>query len=189
MPGIENLKMAAGVLSMMNGSVFVYYGEEIGMISKNGSNSDPAKRIAMKWSDKGVYEGWCYISPEGTPVDESSYYYPSVEAQKEDKGSILNYYKQAMRLRNCFPSIARGEVENFSDGYSSYICVVRKTWQQERVVIVMNLDSFDQTVDLDMTKLGCSKLVAQLCADSSLKVQADDAGSVKMPPYSIAIFQ
>ena len=47
MPGEENVKMAAGVLSMMNGGTFVYYGEEIGMISKGGNNSDPAKRIAM----------------------------------------------------------------------------------------------------------------------------------------------
>lgn len=188
-PGMDKVKMAGGILSMMNGNVFVYYGEEIGMISKNGSNSDPAKRIAMKWEAKNIYPGCCYLPPENTPVDETYYYYPSVAEQQADPNSILNYYKQAMRLRNCFPSIARGEVENFSDGYSSYICVVRKTWQQERVVIVMNLDGFDQTVDLDMAKLGCSKLVAQLCADSSLKVQADDAGSVKMPPYSIAIFQ
>ena len=93
MPGEENLKMAAGVMCMMNGSIFVYYGEEIGMISKGGNNSDPAKRIAMKWSDKRVYEGWCYTSPENTPVDETSYYYPSVETQLADETSILNYYK------------------------------------------------------------------------------------------------
>ncbi len=188
-PGEEKLKMAGGVLSMMNGNVFVYYGEEIGMISKNGSNSDPAKRIAMKWQAKNIYPGCCYLPPENTPVDETYYYYPSVEEQMADPDSILNYYKQAMRIRNCFPAIARGQVEYFPEGQSNYVCVLRKTWQQESVVIVMNLDGFEQTVNIDEAALGCSKLAAQLCADSTQKIQYDGSGKVTMPPYSIAIFQ
>ena len=189
MPGMENVKMAAGVLSMMNGNVFVYYGEEIGMISKNGSSSDPAKRIAMKWSGKSVYPGWCYISPEGTPVDETSYYYPSVEEQLADPNSILNYYKQAMLLRNCFPAIARGQVEYFPEGQSNYICVLRKTWNDESVVIVMNLDSFQQTVTLDTQALGISELKGQLLVDTGTAVAYDGNGTVTMPAQSIAIFQ
>ncbi len=187
--GMENVKMAAGVMSMMNGNVFVYYGEEIGMISKNGNNSDPAKRIAMKWSPKSVYPGWCYTAPEGTPVDETSYYYPSVEEQQADPNSILNYYKQAMYLRNCFPSIARGNVEYFPIDGNSYVCVIRKTWQDESVVIVMNLDSFDQKITLDTAKLGISELAGQLLNDTGVKVEWDGNGAVTLPPYSIAIFQ
>ena len=127
MPGQENVKMAGGALAMMNGSTFVYYGEEIGMISKGGNNSDPAKRIAMKWAKKAIYPGCCYLPPENTPVDETSYYYPSVEEQLADPNSILNYYKQAMRLRNCFPAIARGAVENFSPEENTYISILKKT--------------------------------------------------------------
>ncbi len=189
MPGEENVKMAAGVMSMMNGNVFVYYGEEIGMISKNGNNSDPAKRIAMKWSPKSIYPGCCYLPPEGTPVDETSYYYPSVEEQQAEPNSILNYYKQAMYLRNCFPAIARGQVENFSDTQNGYICVVRKTWQEESVVIVMNLDAFEQTVTLDTQTLGISQLAGELLIDNAQAVQYDGQGNVVLPPYSIAIFQ
>ena len=189
MPGIENVKMAAGVLSMMNGGTFVYYGEEIGMISKGGSNSDPAKRIAMMWSDKKVYEGWCYMSPEGITVDESSYYYPSVETQLDDPNSILNYYKQAMTLRNRFPSIARGEIEYFPEGQNNYICVIRKTYQDESIVIVFNLDSFEQTVSLDKSTLGFSDMVGELYADNSSQAVWDGEGTLTMPPYSIVIFK
>ncbi len=188
MPGEDNLKMAAGVLSMMNGSVFVYYGEEIGMISKNGTNSDPAKRIAMKWSDKSVYEGWCYISPEGTPVDESSYYYPSVETQEADKDSILSYYKQAMRLRNTFPSIARGTVEYFPDGQNNYVCVITKTYGEEKITIVFNMDTFQQTVTLDASALGVSKIVGELYTDVSQEATFN-SGKLVMPPQSIIILQ
>lgn len=185
----ESLKMAAGVLSMMNGSVFVYYGEEIGMISKNGANSDPAKRIAMKWEKKFIHEGYCVNSPEGTPVDESSYLYPSVAEQMADENSILNYYKQAMKLRNMFPSIARGEVENIPVEGNSYLCVVRKTYGDEQITVVFNLDSFEQTLTISSSLLGSGKIVGELYAsDSGAKVAVGD-GSITLPPLSIVIFK
>ena len=75
------------------------------------------------------YPGCCYLPPENTPVDDTYYYYPSVEEQQADPNSILNYYKAAMRLRNCFPSIARGKVENLSPADNPYISVLKKTWK------------------------------------------------------------
>ncbi len=190
MPGEENVKMLGGVLSMMNGSTFVYYGEEIGMISKGGSNSDPAKRIAMKWAEKGIYPGCCYLPPENTKVDETSYLYPSVEEQMKDPGSILNYYKQAMMLRNCFPAIARGKVENFSPKDNTYITVLRKTYQEESVVIVINFDAFEQVVALDQEALGFEKgIAAGLYAEDPSQAANWSSGSITLPPYSIVILQ
>ncbi|MBO5110857.1 MAG: alpha-amylase [Clostridia bacterium] len=188
MPGMDNVKMAAGVLSMMNGGVFVYYGEEIGMISKGGNNSDPAKRIAMKWEAKNIYEGCCYLPPENTPVDASSYYYPSVAEQAEDADSILNYYKKAMELRNRFPSIARGTVTYYPEGQNNYICVITKEYQAEKITIVFNMDSFEQTVTLDKDTLGYNKLVGELYAAGG-EFSFDASGALVMPPQSIAIFK
>ncbi len=187
LPG-RNLKLAAGVMSMMNGNVFVYYGEEIGMISKGGNNSDPAKRIAMKWSDKSVYEGWCYVAPEGTPIDETSYIHPGVETQQADENSILNYYKQAMFLRNCYPAIARGQVENIPQD-NSCVCVVRKTWQEESVVIVMNLDSFSLDLQLDPQQLGVSGLAGQLLLDTAKTAQWTQDGKLTLPAGAIVILK
>lgn len=191
MPGQENVKMAGGALAMMNGSTFVYYGEEIGMISKGGNNSDPAKRIAMKWSAKSIYPGCCYLPPENTPVDETSYYYPSVEEQLADPNSILNYYKQAMHLRNCFPSIARGTVENFSPDDNPYISILRKTWQDEQIVVVMNFDAFEQTITLDRA-LGIHQgIQGGLYAMDMAQEATYDAstGSLVLPPYAIVILR
>ncbi len=188
MPGEENLKMAAGVLSMMNGGTFVYYGEEIGMISKGGNSSDPAKRIAMKWEKKNIYEGHCYLPPENTPVDESSYYYPSVAQQKENAGSILNYYKTAMELRNRFPSIARGAVTYYPEGQNSYICVITKEYKDEKITIVFNMDTFEQTVTLDKATLGYTELVGELYASGG-ELRINEDGALVMPPQSIAILK
>lgn len=186
MPGEERVKMAGGVLAMMNGGCFVYYGEEIGMLSKGGNNSDPAKRIAMKWQAKNIYEGHCFISPENTPVDESSYLYPSVAQQQADKNSILNYYKRAMQLRNMFPAIARGTVENHSPANNTYICIVTKTYGDEKITIVFNMDEWEQTADL--SSLGCSEIVGDLYIDNSKKAEYKD-GTLVLPPYSIVIMK
>ncbi len=185
----ESLKMAAGILATMNGSMFVYYGEEIGMISKNGANSDPAKRIAMKWEEKFIHPGYCITSPEGTPVDKNSYYYPSVAEQLSDGSSILNYYKAAIKLRNMFPSIARGEVENIPIEDNSYICVIRKTYKDEKITIVYNLDLFEQKLAIDSSLLGSGKLVGELYASKGgAKAEYKD-GTLTLPPYSIVIFK
>ena len=188
MPGKENVKMAAGVMAMMSGGLFVYYGEEIGMISKGGNNSDPAKRIAMKWEPKNIYEGHCYLPPENTPVDETSYYYPSVSEQMSDSESILNYYKEAMELRNRFPSIARGTVTYYPEGQNNYICVITKEYQGEKLTIVFNMDSFEQAVSLDKEALGYSELVGELYASGG-KFTYNEDGELVMPPQSIAIFK
>ena len=188
MPGIANVKMAAGVMSMMNGGLFVYYGEEIGMISKGGNNSDPAKRIAMKWEAKNIYEGHCYLPPEGTPVDASSYIYPSVAEQAADANSILNYYKEAMELRNRFPSIARGTVTYYPEGQNNYICVITKEYEGEKITIVFNMDTFDQVVTLDKNTLGFTELVGELYASGG-EFSFNDDGALVMPPQSIAIFK
>ena len=188
MPGEDNLKMAAGVLSMMSGGTFVYYGEEIGMISKGGNNSDPAKRIAMKWQAKSIYDGCCYLPPENTPVDDSSYYYPSVEEQMADPDSILNYYKAAMELRNRFPSIARGDVKYYPVEGNNYICVITKEYKDEKITIVFNMDCFEQKVTLDKDTLGFSELVGELYASGG-EFTFDESGNLVMPPQSIAIFK
>lgn len=186
LPGEECVKMAGGVLAMMNGSIFVYYGEEIGMISKGGNNSDPAKRIAMLW-EQGMYPGCCYMPPENTKIDETSYYYPSVEEQKADENSILNYYKKAMQLRNAYPSIARGQVEYFPDMGNNYVCVITKTYNDEKITIVINLDAFEQKIT-PASSLGFEGIDAQLCADASDKATLN-GGELVLPPYSIVILK
>ncbi len=187
----ERIKMGAGLMSMMNGSMFVYYGEEIGMISKDSSTSDPRKRIAMLWEDKNVYSGMCYTTPENIVVGKDSYKYPSVATQLNDNNSILNYYKHAVLIRNRFPEIARGRVEAFFDGYSKYVSVIRKTYNGESVVIVINLDSeYEQSFKVGKDALGFNTIVDELCVNASQRVRYnDETDTVVLPPYSIAIFK
>ena len=188
----DKIKMSQGILSLMSGSLFVYYGEEIGMISTS-DGADTYKRIAMKWSDKSVYEGWCYTTPQGIPVTKDNYYYPGVETQAADPSSILNYYKASLALRNANPEIARGEIRILDQYYSQsgYVCVMQRTWNGKTVTIAVNLDrewAHDLTLE---TSLGNLSLSGQLCASSSSETVSYDAKAFKLhlPPYSIAVLR
>ena len=189
----DKIKMSQGLLSLMSGSPFVYYGEEIGMISTS-DGSDPYKRIAMKWSDKSVYEGWCYTSPQNIKVSADNYYYPSVEAQLEDPTSILNYYKASLAMRNANPEIARGELK-VRDEYLSqtkYVCVMQRTWNDNTITIVVNLDrEWAHDINLDCADLGVSRTADILLASSDGDKVSFDAktGALHLPPYSIVVLR
>ncbi|MBQ2050407.1 MAG: hypothetical protein II493_08425, partial [Spirochaetales bacterium] len=182
----DKIKMSQGLLSLMSGSIFVYYGEEIGMISTS-DGADTYKRIAMKWSDKSVYEGWTYTSPQGIPVSKDNYYYPSVEAQTADPSSILNYYRKSLELRNANPEIARGTLEILDQYYeqSKYVCVMTRTWEGSTVTIAVNLDrEWDHDIKLD----GDYVLNGTLCVSDADSVSLKD-GTLHMPAYSLAILK
>ncbi len=188
----DKIKMAQGLLSLQSGCLFVYYGEEIGMIS-TADGSDPYKRIAMKWCDKNVYEGWCYTTPQGITVTKDNYYYSGVEEQEEDENSILNYYKKSLQIRNANPEIARGKVEVLESYYnqSKYCCVCKWTYRDSSVVAVVNLDrEYEQTLVLDAQALGISSMTDFLCASANSAVSYDaTTGTITLAPYSYAIFR
>ena len=189
----DKIKMSQGLLSLMTGSLFVYYGEEIGMIS-TADGSDPYKRIAMKWSDKSVYEGWCYTTPQGIAVTKDNYFYPSVETQEKDPKSILNYYKASLKLRNENPEIARGKLKILDEYFNQtkYVCVMQRTWNGSTVTVAVNLDrEWEHEITLDCSDIGVSALTGGLCASVSYdEVSFDkETGQLHLPPYSIAILR
>jgi glycosidase len=86
----------------MAGNAFVYYGEELGM---KGAGRDEARRAPMYWSDDPHAPGMC-AGPPG--MGEVRMEYGSWETQKDDPASILNYIREAVRIRESLPVIARG---------------------------------------------------------------------------------
>ncbi len=168
---VEKMKMAAGVLAMLPGNPFVYYGEEIGMI---GTGEDPNKRIAMLWTPDGPQTQ----NPPGTT--EAEYVLPSVEEQLKDENSLLNYYKDVMWLRHKYPAIARGTSEILPCDNVD-LCLIRRSWGEETVTIVVNPSLRDHTLAVEGT-------LADALNARGLEITMKD-GTLTLPSYSIAILR
>lgn len=168
---VEKMKMAAAVLAMLPGNPFVYYGDEIGMI---GTGEDPNKRIGMLWTA----DGKTTQNPPGTT--EAGYILPSVEEQQKDEASLLNFYKAAMWLRHANPEIARG-VSEVLPCENPDICILRRTWKDSSVTIVVNPSRNDHTVAVEGTLAG-----ALQAAGGEVALEN---GTLTIPGYSVAILR
>ena len=146
MPGnMNSLKMAAGLLLTMNGSPFVYYGEEIGMMSTG--QKDENKRLPMVWSKtdlSGMTNGPSNSDKEFEAVKLG------VDEQEQDPDSLLNFYKRALRIRNENPEIARGTVEKINSLCNGSQAAITKTYEGSVVGIVYNI-SLEEAISVDLT--------------------------------------
>ena len=168
-------KMAGGLLCMMRGGVFLYYGQEIGMV---GSGEDPNKRIGMLWT-----------SPEETTapppgVTRVEYAYPSVAEQEADSGSILNYYRDALTLRNRFPAIARGNSE-ILPCESDQACLILRTWEDQRLLLAINPSGKALDLSLSGEALDYPVLSGSLLTGS--EPVSLSSGKLTLPACSIAV--
>ena len=174
--GATNVKMAFGLLCLMPGSVFVYYGDEIGMV---GTGNDPNKRIGFFW-DQAVN-----ITRVPAGATAADYPFGSLESQEENALSVYNYYKQALRLRQQHPSIARGEntVYPMED---PQVCAMERVWGEERVLILVNFNIDDAVIPLPQTEKKYTELAGEVEIWGSASLEE---GALTLPAYGIAVLK
>ena len=161
----------------MSGSVFIYYGEELGM---PGSGNDPSKRAPMLWN-AARDNGTTNPPPECTLPEE----YPlgSLEEQRIDDYSVYNYYRQAIAIRNALPVISHG-IPTAEDVLNvDCISAQRKTWGEEECIILMNIHS--EPAQVDLTGYEGWYLAASLAVDEN--PVAMDGSLLNMPAYGVAV--
>lgn len=176
---VERTKFMYGLLTLMNGAAFTYYGDEIGMVGN--VPPDENVRIAMLWD-----ENYNCKSPSGAST--VNYIHPSVKEQLIDNNSILNYYKKANLLRLHNPEIARGVIEflKVDDEEIGYI-VMSKTYKDKKTTFVIN---FSQTkeVQFNSNEYEIGNVYNYLLADMSKNI-VNNNGVYTIPPYTIALFK
>lgn len=163
-------KMAGGLLCILPGSVFIYYGQEIGMV---GSGNDPNKRIGMLWTSP---EETTTPPPGATSLE---YAYPPVSEQETDPASLLRYYRAALSLRNKYPAIPRGETEilNCED---ANLCLCVRTWEDASVLLAVNPSRSEAACTLEGWTLEDMLLTGEAAATL-------ESGVLAMPACSIAV--
>lgn len=174
----NKIKIASSLELFMTGSAFVYYGDEIGM---SGSGIDENKRAPMYWNDNGS-DGMTK-GPQGMGSIENQF--ASVEAQKDDDYSIYNYYKNAIKLRNKYPEIARGTVSIMESVEDGNVCAISKEYNNEKSYILYNVS--EEPVTLTLTENDFDDIADGLYVGED---EADlDGSTLTIPAYGVVILK
>lgn len=200
--GADNsVKMAGGLNLLMGGNAFIYYGEELGM---RGSGKDENKRAPMYWVNEAgsgtEYDRLTGIMCDGPKdMDEVSMSNPPYYVQKDDEYSIYNYYKNAIRMRNTFPVIARGTTtpvpELEGERLGAFIrsvpegSVDTEVFGPDSVLILFNNSAEPATVKLSRSTnvWDYNKLAYQL--NTSAQESSLEGSTLTISPYGIVIMK
>ena len=171
-------KMGNAMNLFMSGNAFLYYGEELGM---KGSGKDENKRAPMYWSADPDAQGMC-DGPQD--MDAVKMKYGSYEEQERDGNSIYHFVKEAVALRNSYPSIGRGQTVFDETRSNEKLCVITKTYEDESVTIIFNVSAETQTLSVgqDCAKIGGVLLTGTETAEL-------EGENLTMPAYSVVILE
>ena len=181
----ESAKMLAGLIHLMRGTPYIYQGEEIGMtdphfksidmyrdveslnyykiLMEQGLNSDEAltildrrsrdnSRTPMQWSAK-KNAGFSKVSPWINVAD--NYKSINVENEKDDKDSILSFYKKLITIRKENTVISAGNI-SFIDTDENIIAYKRSLGER-KILVFCNMSNKDESLDIDLG--GFKKLI------------------------------
>lgn len=176
---LVQMKMAASLYQMIPGNTFIYYGEEIGMV---GSGKDENKRLPMLWSTSDT-KGITQAPPN---ADYTSTIEAGVAEQEKDKNSLLQFYKNIIRIKNENPEIQRGKVTSIDLGNET-VCAYSLEYNNSKVYVIHNLG--DEQVDIDLSGDEYSKLKVKgelKTSDGKITLKK---GKLTMPSMSTAILK
>jgi glycosidase len=146
---VKKAKNAAFMLLTAPGVPFMYYGEEIGMQGKRGSeDTDINRRLPMQWTggeNAGFTTGtpWAPIHP--------SYEQNNVEALNPIPDSLLSTYRDLLTIRAHEPALRYGDTYVIESDNSALYSLIRSI-QGENVLVLINLSGepvTDYSLNLD----------------------------------------
>ncbi len=170
----EKQRLLIDVLLLSKGKIFLYYGEEIGML---GSGNDPNKRLPMLWGDKNE-EGLCNYPPGS---DYTNQIETSVQSQLEEDDAMLNHYLEAITLRNQYACFESGAITKLEVEDSALYAMLHES-EDEKIIVLHNFSdqSVQYTIPYDYIK-----------SDSLNDFEANkiENNIAKLAPYSSMVIQ
>ena len=157
-PLLENnrrkIELMTSLLFSMPGTPIIYYGDEIGMGDNIYLGDRNGVRTPMQWSpDRNA--GFSRANPQRLclpVIIDPKYHYQviNVEAQENNRQSLLWWMKRLITLRKRYKSFSRGTIQFLHPDNNRILAFVRSD-KEESVLIVANLSRFVQHVELDLS--------------------------------------
>jgi glycosidase len=139
---IGKARVAAGILFTLPGTPYVYYGEEIGML---GMKPDQYIREPFLWDydvKDQVQTRW-----EESRYSNDQTVMPLVK-QKEDPGSLYNFYKKFIHYRNSSKTLTYGSIVTNPYKINEVVSFFRE-YEDEQLLVMHNVSDEVLTIDLE----------------------------------------
>jgi maltose alpha-D-glucosyltransferase/alpha-amylase len=182
----RQIELLNAMLFSMPGSPIVYYGDEIGMGDNIYLGDRNGVRTPMQWNgDRNA--GFSRADPQQLyfPVIMDPVYgfqRVNVEAQQRAPNSLLNFVRRMIDLRKRHPVMGRGSMELLHPKNKTILAYIREH-EGLHVLVVNNLSSRAQCVELDLDRFAGSMLVEMLGSEPFLLVKAGRPYVLTLPPY------
>lgn len=136
------------------GTPVIYYGDEIGMGDNYYLGDRNGVRTPMQWSpDRNA--GFSKVNPQKLHLPviiDPEYHYESINVENQERNmfSLLWWMKRLITTRKYFKAFSRGSLEFLYPENSKVLAFIRK-YQDENILIIVNLSRFSQVVELDLS--------------------------------------
>lgn len=158
----ERLRLAAAFLASLPGPIMIYYGEEIGMWGSKGGppHWDSYRREPMEWyrSQEGPDQAsWFQVDDLRNQPDDGV----SVEEQEEVPGSLLNFYRHVLKIRDEHPPLRGGDfsILGLEVSGAGPWGAVYSAGEEETMVALFNFSSEIQEVTISVFPFSAPALV------------------------------
>ena len=209
----ESAKMLAGMIHLMRGTPYIYQGEEIGMTnphytsieqyadveSRNyyeillneGKTKEEAleilaarsrdnSRTPMQWTDER-YCGFSDTKP-WIPVSDN-FEKINVKKQKQDRDSILEFYKKLIMLRKEKEVIARGNIE-FMEVENAGVLAYTRCLDKQKLLVCCNFRDVESQMEFTQEWKSGRKILGNYEENHKNNYKV-----LTLRPYEIIVFE
>jgi maltose alpha-D-glucosyltransferase/alpha-amylase len=155
----RKIELLNTMLFSMPGTPIIYYGDEIGMGDNIYLGDRNGCRTPMQWSpDRNA--GFSRANPQRLHLPviiDPEYHYEAinVENQQKNLSSLLWWMRRVIAMRKNFKAFSRGTLEFLYPENGKILAFLRR-YENETVLVVVNLSRFAQPLELDLSRFsGC----------------------------------
>ncbi len=143
------------LLFSLPGTPTLYYGDEIGMGDNHFLGDRDGVRTPMHWSaDRNA--GFSRANPQKLylpVIIDPAYHYETVnvENQEQNQTSFLWWMKRVINMRKNYKAFGRGTIQFLQPDNPKILAFIRE-YEDETILVVVNLSRFSQVAELDLSR-------------------------------------
>ena len=215
---VESAKMLATLLHTLQGTPYIFQGEEIGMTNvrfhciedcrdietlnmyeeglKNVKDlNELTEVICEKGRDNARTPMQWNNSPHGGFTDGTpwipanpNYVEINVEQAREDQDSILHYYRKLIELRRQYPLFVYGDYHLLLHKHTQIYSYLRH-WEEDTLLVILNFFEESATFTLpERVKVKAARLLIANYPDTNAEIVAQDLKKISFRPYETRVY-